>query len=87
MSPTIFFVVVVGIIGHLQMFDQARIMTGGGPGEATTTVVMVIWDKLSQVQYGYGSSIALVFFLLILVLTIAQFVLSRRWVYYEGGDS
>ncbi len=87
LSPTIFFVVVVGIIGHLQMFDQARIMTGGGPGEATTTVVMVIWDKLSQVQYGYGSSIALVFFLLILVLTIVQFLLSRRWVYYEGGDS
>lgn len=87
LSPTIFFVVVVGIIGHLQMFDQARIMTGGGPGEATTTVVMVIWDKLSQVQYGYGSSIALVFFVLILALTIAQFLLSRRWVYYEGGDT
>ncbi len=85
LSPTIFFVVVVGIIGHLQMFDQARIMTAGGPGDSTTTVVMVIWDKLSQVQYGYGSSVAMVFFLLILGLTIVQFWLSRRWVYYEGG--
>ncbi|HLV34296.1 MAG TPA: sugar ABC transporter permease [Spirillospora sp.] len=85
LSPTILFVVVVGIISHLQVFDQARIMTGGGPGDATTTVVMVIWDNLSQVRYGYGSTIAAVFFALIMVLTVVQFWLSRRWVYYEGG--
>ena len=84
LSPTIFFVIVVSVIGHLQMFDQAKIMTAGGPGDATTTVVMVIWDKLSQVQYGYGSSIASAFFVLILILTGLQFLLSRRWVYYEG---
>ena len=86
LSPTIFFVIVVSVIGHLQMFDQAKIMTSGGPGDATTTVVMVIWDKLSQVQYGYGSSIASAFFVLILILTGIQFWLSRRWVYYEGAQ-
>jgi len=87
LSPTIFFVVVIGIIGHSQMFDQANIMTNGGPGGSTTTVVMSIWNNLSSLRLGYGSSIASVFFLIILVLTIVQFWLSRRWVYYEGGDS
>jgi multiple sugar transport system permease protein len=85
LSPTIFFVIVVGLIGHLQMFDQAQIMTSGGPGESTTTTVMLIWDKLGQLQFGYGSTIATVFFAFVLILTTAQFWFSRRWVYYEGA--
>lgn len=85
LSPTIFFVVVVGLISHMQMFDQAQIMTSGGPGGSTTTTVMLIWDKLGQLQYGYGSTIATVFLGMVLVLTVAQFWFSRRWVYYEGG--
>lgn len=85
LSPTIFFVVVVGIISHSQVFDQAQIMTAGGPGEATTTVVMVIWDQLSSLRLGYGSTIATILFVVVLGLTILQFRISRRWVYYEGG--
>jgi multiple sugar transport system permease protein len=88
LSPTIFFVVVVGLISHLQMFDQAQIMTGGGPGDSTTTVVRVIWNHLGQLGYGYGSTVATAFFAFILVLTVGQFWLSRRWVYYAGeGNS
>ncbi|MBX3065753.1 MAG: sugar ABC transporter permease [Anaerolineae bacterium] len=86
LSPTIFFVVVIGIISHLQMFDQANIMTKGGPGNASTTVVMVIWDSLASLKLGYGSSIATVFFIIILILTLIQFRISRRWVYYEGKE-
>ncbi len=85
LSPTLFFVVVVGIISHSQVFDQAQIMTAGGPGEATTTVVMVIWDQLSSLRLGYGSTIATLLFAIVLALTILQFRISRRWVYYEGG--
>lgn len=85
LSPTIFFVVVVGIISHSQVFDQAQIMTAGGPGEATTTIVMVIWDQLSSLRLGYGSAIATILFAVVLGLTILQFRISRRWVYYEGG--
>ncbi len=87
LSPTIFFVVVVGLISHLQMFDQAQIMTGGGPGDSTTTVVRVIWNHLGQLGYGYGSTVASVFFGFILILTSIQFWLSRRWVYYAGEGS
>ncbi len=85
LSSTMFFVVVVSIISHSQVFDQAQIMTGGGPGEATVTIVMVIWDQLSSLRLGYGSAIATVLFAIVLLLTIAQFRISRRWVYYEGG--
>ncbi|HLA42292.1 MAG TPA: sugar ABC transporter permease [Aggregatilineales bacterium] len=86
LSPTIFLVVVIGVIGHSQMFDQANIMTNGGPGGATTTIVMSIWNNLTALRLGYGSSIATVFFSAVLLLTIFQFWLSRHWVYYEGGD-
>jgi multiple sugar transport system permease protein len=87
LSPTLFLVVVISIISHLQMFDQANIMTKGGPGESTTTVVMVIWDHLASLRLGYGSTVATVFFAIILLLTLVQFRLSRRWVYYEGESS
>jgi multiple sugar transport system permease protein len=85
LSPTLFFVIVVGIISHSQVFDQAQIMTAGGPGEATITVVMVIWDQLSSLRLGYGSTIATLLFAIVLAFTILQFRISRRWVYYEGG--
>jgi multiple sugar transport system permease protein len=86
LSSTIFFVVVISIISHLQVFDQAQIMTQGGPGDASSTIVMVIWESLGALRLGYGSTIATVFFLLIMCLTVVQFWLSRRWVYYEGGN-
>lgn len=84
LSPTIFFVVVVSIISHFQVFDQANIMTSGGPGDASTTIVMVIWENLSSLRLGYGSTIATVLFIFIMGFTVFQFWASRRWVYYEG---
>lgn len=87
LSPTLFFIVVVGIISHSQVFDQAQIMTQGGPGEATTTVVMVIWEQIGALRMGYGSAIATILFAVVLTITIVQFRISRRWVYYEGGAS
>jgi len=86
LSPTLFLVIVLSIIGQLQVFDQAQIMTQGGPGDSSVTIVMVIWESLSGLKLGYGSSIAVVFFLLIMGFTILQFWLSRRWVYYEGAS-
>jgi multiple sugar transport system permease protein len=86
LSPTIFFVVVISLISHFQMFDQANIMTGGGPGNATRSIVMVIWeDSFGSLRLGYGSAIATVLFLVILALTLIQFRFTQRWVYYEGG--
>ena len=83
LSPTVFFATVVGVIGNLQVFDQAYILTKGGPGDATRTVVMVIYDDaFGTLRMGYGSAIAVVLFVLIMALTLAQFGLGRRLVHY-----
>ncbi len=83
-SPTILFVAVVGIIGALQIFDIPYVMTNGGPGDATLTVVMVIYRAAFQnLQIGYGSTIAMLLFLVILAVTAVQFWTSKRWVYYQ----
>jgi len=88
LSPTIFFVVVVGLISNFQMFDQSYVMTKGGPGDATRTVVMLInEDSFGALRLGYGSSIAVALFIIIFILTIFQFRFSRRWVHYETGDA
>jgi multiple sugar transport system permease protein len=84
LSPTIFFATVVGVIGNLQVFDQAYIMTRGGPGDATRTIVMVIYeDAFGTLKLGYGSAIAVVLFLLIMALTLLQFGVGRRLVHYQ----
>jgi multiple sugar transport system permease protein len=83
-SPTIFFVAVIGIIGALQVFDIPYVMTNGGPGDATLTVVMVIYRAAFQnLQIGYGSAVAMLLFLVIMAVTGVQFWASRRWVFYQ----
>jgi multiple sugar transport system permease protein len=83
-SPTIFFVAVIGIINALQIFDIPYVMTNGGPGDATLSVVMVIYRAAFQnLQIGYGSTVAMLLFVVILAVTGVQFWASRRWVFYQ----
>jgi ABC-type sugar transport system permease subunit len=84
LSPVTFFVVVLSIIGSFQVFDQALIMTNGGPGTATTTLVLYIYQVgFQSFEMGYAAAIALVLFAAIFVFTVAQFLLQRRWVTYD----
>ena len=83
-SPTIFFAAVIGLINAMQIFDQPYVMTKGGPGDATTTTVMLIYRTAFQnLQFGYGSAISVVLFILLLALTGVQFLVSRKWVFYS----
>ncbi|MDP9904660.1 carbohydrate ABC transporter permease [Arthrobacter bambusae] len=83
-SPTIFFAGVIGLIDAMQIFDQPYVMTKGGPGDATTTTVMLIYRTAFQnIQFGYGSAISVVLFVLLLALTGMQFLISRKWVFYS----
>lgn len=82
LTPTIFFVVVTSLIGALQGFDQFQVMTQGGPAKATTTLVMYIYQNgFSFFKMGYGSALAFVLFVLILIITLGQWILAKRWVY------
>jgi multiple sugar transport system permease protein len=83
-SPTILFAAVVGLINAMQLFDQPFVMTKGGPGTATTTTVMVIYQNAFQnLQFGYGSAISMALLLLILLVTGLQFAASRSAVFYQ----
>jgi multiple sugar transport system permease protein len=84
LSPTTFFVVVISVISSFQVFDQALVMTNGGPGTATTTLVLYIYQVgFQSFDMGYAAAVALVLFAAIFVFTVVQFRFQRRWVTYE----
>lgn len=84
LSPTILFTTVIGMISSLQVFDQPTVMTNGGPGDSSRTVVMIIYDvAFRNLRFGYGSAIAVLLFAVILAFTGLQFLLSKRFVFYR----
>jgi multiple sugar transport system permease protein len=83
-SPTLFFASVIGFIHAVQVFDQPYILTRGGPGDSNRTAVMLIYDVAFQdLEFGYGSAIAFVLFLIIFAATLIQFWAQKKWVFYE----
>ncbi|MBF0290204.1 MAG: sugar ABC transporter permease [SAR324 cluster bacterium] len=83
-SPTLFFASVIGFIHAVQVFDQPYILTRGGPGDANRTAVMLIYDVAFQdLEFGYGSAIALALFAIIFAATLIQFWAQKKWVFYE----
>lgn len=82
MTPTMFFASVITFIGAFQIFDPVQIITGGGPNNATVTAVMYLYQTGFQAfRIGYASTIALVVFAVIMLVTILQFWGSRKWVH------
>jgi multiple sugar transport system permease protein len=85
LSPLIFYNVVMGIIGSFQIFTQAKVMTNGGPNDATLFYVLNLYRQAFEFHnMGYASAMAWVLFLIVLALTILVFRGSRNLVYYEG---
>jgi multiple sugar transport system permease protein len=86
LSPSIFFVSVLGVIGSLQMFDLVYVMVGRtSPAlDSTQTIIYIFYERaFVQNDRGYAAAIVLVLLLLVLALTFIQFRLQRRWVHYE----
>lgn len=87
LSPTIFFNLILGIIGSFQVFTSAYIMTGGGPDNATLMYVLYLYNNAFRFfKLGKASAMAWVLFLILLSFTAVQFKNASKWVYYEGGD-
>jgi multiple sugar transport system permease protein len=85
-SPAIFFNLVLGIIGALQVFTTAYVTTRGGPGRATWFFALHIYtNAFEYFDMGYASTLSLILFVILLIFTIIQMRLSDRWVYYAGG--
>jgi len=85
-SPTLFFNLVMGIIGSFQVFTSSYILTpGGGPGYSTLFYVLYLYQKAFRyLQMGYASALAWILFAVVLALTLVVFKTSARWVYYEA---
>ncbi|MGO4750938.1 carbohydrate ABC transporter permease, partial [Streptomyces sp. 2MCAF27] len=84
LSPTLLVASVVGIINALQVFEQPYVLTNGGPGDSTRTVVMVVYETaFEQLRFGPASAVGVLLFVLIMAVTALQFRLSRRFVHYQ----
>jgi len=87
MTPTIFFNLILGIIGSLQAFNEAYVMTDGGPNNATLFYVFYLYrTAFTESRMGYASALAWLLFVVILLVTVLVFTTARHWVYYEVSD-
>lgn len=86
-SPTIFFNLIMGIIGGFQYFTQAFVMTNGGPLNSTLFYNLYLYNKAFQdYEMGYASALSWILFVIILVFTLLVIRSSSMWVYYQGDD-
>lgn len=84
LTPSILLVMVIQIIGALKTFDIPNIMTEGGPNDATRTMAMYVYDMaFTRMSMGYACSVAVIFVVTIMLVTVLQFGLSNKWVHYD----
>jgi multiple sugar transport system permease protein len=84
-SPVLFFNLVNGVIGALQTFTQAFILTEGGPNNASMfTLLYMYLNAFRWFRMGFASAIAWLLFIYIMILTAIVFRSSVGWVHYEG---
>lgn len=83
-SPTTFFLVIMGIINSFKVFDQVNVLTQGGPGTSTTVLALYIYrEAFKFYDMGSASSAAWIMFVIIFIVTIIQWIGQRKWVTYE----
>lgn len=84
-SPSMFFAATLTVITSFQVFVQPYILTGGGPGVSTETLVMYLYRTgFEQFQMGLASAVAWILFVVIMAVTALQFLGQRRWVHYDN---
>jgi multiple sugar transport system permease protein len=84
-SPSIFFATMMTLITSFQVFAQPFILTKGGPGSSTSTIVLYIYNQGFQFhQLGLASAAAWVLFVIILGVTAVQFLGQKKWVHYDA---
>jgi multiple sugar transport system permease protein len=101
LSPTIFFEIITTVIGTFQIFTSVYIIASargadvglGGPSQSLLFYVLYLYNRAfgkvgesRGLQMGYAAALAWILFVIIMSITLIQIWLSKRWVYYEGGD-
>ncbi|MEA3335468.1 MAG: sugar ABC transporter permease [Chloroflexota bacterium] len=79
LAPTMFLVLMLTIINTFQVFDQVFVMTSGGPGTSTLTLVQYVYTTAFQFRkFGYGSAVAVLLFAILVLLALIQTRAYRR---------
>ena len=72
------------LIGAFKIFAQPYMLTKGGPGNSTTTIVLYLYNQgFSYDKLGYASAIAWVLFVIVMLITAVQFAGQKKWVNYD----
>ena len=83
LSPTLLFCIVVSVITSFRAFDQIYVMTGGGPGTATMTLVFYLYQQgFAFFNTGQGAAVSVLLLLALMGITALELRLARRWVTY-----
>ena len=83
-TPTAFFSLIISSLGAFQIFDNAFVLTGGGPGDASRTIVMYIYEvAFNRFEYGYAATVSVTLMIMLIIFTRIQFWVADRWVNYE----
>lgn len=83
-SPTVFFVLVMNLTGALRLYESALVLTNGGPGNSSLSLVMLITEKsFTSMNYGQGTALSMLLLIFIIIVTAIQFVGSKKWVNYD----
>jgi multiple sugar transport system permease protein len=82
-TPYIFFNLVMGMIGVFQIFEQAYVMTNGGPEDATLFYAYMLFNEAFRyLNMGGASAMAWILFAVVLLVTSVNFWAGKKWVYY-----
>lgn len=83
-SPTTFYVLIMALIGAMQDFTRFMVMTGGGPDYSTTTIVHYLYlNGFRYMKMGYASAMAWVVGIVVIIMTLINFKMSKKWVHYD----
>ncbi len=90
-SPIIFFDIITSTIGGFQIFQEAYVMTENGSGAPANSLLFYnlhMWNNAFKIfDMGYASAMAWILFIIVMVLTVLNLKLGKRWVHYEGGEN
>jgi sn-glycerol 3-phosphate transport system permease protein len=85
LSPTLFFLTIIGLIGSFQVFETISIMTKGGPINSTNTIVYYIYENgFRFFKIGYASTAGVILLLIVGIFTILYFKLLSRKIHYQS---
>ena len=83
-SPTLFFLLVINTVNAFQIFTQVKLMTKGGPGGSTSVMAYSIYESaFVSNRWGYASAQSIVFFVILLIISIIQFKAEKKGVFYQ----